>query len=426
MKGVRGAIFIVACLLVAVTISKLEFSLTDVVIITGVSASLALLTLDLPWGGQLYPADALVVCICLIRPGIGAVIGAASIALASNALRYIRWRNLVTPAIRNTAGAAVAVGLWSRLIPHASYGSGYVADWLSMTTLMRWLTSAAAVPPLLLTSLAYFAIASAMDSLMRNRRDFTFGEYWLLNFGRNMHHHLFTILLGAIMAVASRTDIGSAALILFAFPVILTRDALRRSLDLRTSRLDAIKALASSVDARDRHTYDHSSRVARLAAMLAREMGFSESTVEMIEGGALLHDIGKLSIDTEILTKPGPLDDEERKAIRAHPLRSAEVVSRVELLQSSAEIVRHHHERPDGKGYPHGLKGHEIPVGARILNVADAFDAMISDRPYRKGKTVEMALEELRRGSGTEFDPVVVEYLIRLVNDGKLQFLGIG
>ena len=93
MKAVRGAIFIVACLLVAVTISKLEFSLTDVVIITGVAASLALLTLDLPWGGQLYPSDALVVCICLIGPGIGAVMGAASIALASNALRHIRWRN---------------------------------------------------------------------------------------------------------------------------------------------------------------------------------------------------------------------------------------------------------------------------------------------------------------------------------------------
>jgi len=100
------------------------------------------------------------------------------------------------------------------------------------------------------------------------------------------------------------------------------------------------------------------------------------------------------------------------------------VVSRVDLLKESIDIVRHHHERPDGQGYPEGLKGHEIPVGARILNVADAFDAMISDRPYRKRKSVEEALDELQEGAGDEFDPVVVEYLTRLVADKPSEVLG--
>jgi putative nucleotidyltransferase with HDIG domain len=158
--------------------------------------------------------------------------------------------------------------------------------------------------------------------------------------------------------------------------------------------------------------------------MLAREMGFPESTVELIEGGALLHDIGKLSVDIDILSKPGSLDPDEREVIEKHPLTSAEVVSRVDLLKESTEIVRHHHERPDGRGYPEGLKGHEIPVGARILNVADAFDAMISDRPYRKRKSVDEALDELRRGAGDEFDPVVVEYLTRLIATRRDEILG--
>ena len=178
------------------------------------------------------------------------------------------------------------------------------------------------------------------------------------------------------------------------------------------------------MDARDRYTYDHSNRVSRLASMLAREMGFPESMVELIEGGALLDDFGKLSVDIDILSKPGSLDAEERAVIEQHPLNSAEVVSRVDLLKESTEIVRHHHERPDGRGYPGGLKGHEIPVGARILNVADAFDAMISDRPYRKRKSVEEALDELKRGAGDEFDPVVVEYLTRLVAEKREEIVG--
>jgi HD-GYP domain-containing protein (c-di-GMP phosphodiesterase class II) len=156
-------------------------------------------------------------------------------------------------------------------------------------------------------------------------------------------------------------------------------------------------------------------------------MGFPDSTIEMIESGALLHDIGKISLDAEILSKPGPLDAEERLQVRQHPMQSAQVVSRVELFKGAVDIVRHHHERPDGQGYPDGLKADEIPMGARILNVADAFDAMTSDRPYRGKRSIPEALEELKKGSGREFDPVVVEYLMRLLRKkpGEIKSLGI-
>lgn len=249
---------------------------------------------------------------------------------------------------------------------------------------------------------------------MRSPSGFNLRQFWFFNFGRNFHHLIFTLLVGVTVAVAY-LDLGMLAFVLFAFPLLLTRDALKRSLDLRESRLEALRALSSSVDARDRYTYDHSNRVSRLSALIAREMGFSESAVETIESGALLHDIGKLGVDVEILAKPGPLDREERAAIEVHPVKSAEVVSRVELFKGAVDVVKHHHERPDGAGYPGGLKAHEIPVGARILNVADAFDAMTSDRPYRGRRSVADALDELKKGSGSEFDPVVVEYLVKLL-----------
>jgi putative nucleotidyltransferase with HDIG domain len=275
--------------------------------------------------------------------------------------------------------------------------------------------SPGAVPAILIISLAFITVASVVENMLRPNRKYPFGEAWLLNAGRNFHHLIFTAVLGALAAVAYK-DIGMAAFVFFAVPVLLTRDALKRSLDLRSSRFEALKALSSSVDARDKYTSDHSGRVSRLAGLLAREMGFAETVVELIEGGALLHDIGKLSIDTEILSKPGPLDDAERAAIQRHPHHSADVVSRVGLLNDSTDIVRYHHERPDGTGYPARLRGHEIPVGARILNVADAFDAMTSDRPYRRKKTIDEAVKELRDGSGTEFDAVVVEYLSRFLS----------
>ncbi len=424
MKRVsRIVAFVCTCLIMGLLFSRLGFGSRDIVILVAIAALLSLLTLNLPWGGRLFPLDALLISICLLRMDLNVVYLGVIVGLSACLACRARWHSFIAVGARNALGSLVAISLWRQFQPVGQHESLFFGSLQSQTT--GWMTSAAAVPALLLTALAYFIIVSTVDTLARSRREFGFGEFWFLNFGKNLHHHLFTVLLGAIMAIAYNTELASSCFILFAFPVVLTRDALRRSLDLRTSRMEAIKALASSVDARDKHTYDHSSRVARLARMLAREMGFSESTVEMIEGGALLHDIGKLSVDAEILTKPGPLDARERDAIRMHPAISAEVVSRVELLRRSVEIVRHHHERPDGRGYPEGLRGHEIPVGARILNVADAFDAMISDRPYRKGKTVDVVLEELRRGSGTEFDPVVVEYLIRLVNDGKLGWLGI-
>jgi putative nucleotidyltransferase with HDIG domain len=381
--------------------------------IVAVAGALALAAIELPWGGLVLPSDALVLTLILLTPGFGVVVLAFGAALAGAGwVAGLRRPALVGPT-RTAAAAIATVLVWQRLMPAEVLRSGIAGGWV-VDYYRRWLLSGEAMASMAAACGVFFCVGLAADVVLRSQRALGLRQYWLLNFGRNIHHLIFTLLVGAIAAVVY-ADLGAPALALFAFPLLLTRDALMRSLELRTSRLEALRALSSSVDARDRYTFDHSSRVSRLAALLAREMGFAESTVEAVESGALLHDIGKLGVDLEILSKPGPLEGDEMAAIRMHPLRSARVVSQVELFKGAIDIVRHHHERPDGTGYPYGLKAHEIPIGARILNVADAFDAMTSDRPYRKKRDLADAVEELRRGSGTEFDPVVVEYLMKIL-----------
>jgi putative nucleotidyltransferase with HDIG domain len=407
MNTTKAAMFVSGIALLGVVVSRLGFTLVETVVIVALAGLLSALVTRMPWGGFLFPGDALVLCLCFITGSNLVALGAVGAGIASAGLVTGRKWAAVVMSVRNAVAVFAAIALWTFMVPAEAVIS----------------EGRRAIPGLLVVCLAFVMVASILETLMRRRRDGGLGDYWLANFGHNFHHLIFTAILGALLAVAY-SDLGLPALVLFTFPVVLTRDALKRSLDLRASRIEALKALSSSVDARDRYTYDHSNRVSRLAGMLAREMGFTEDMVEAIEGGALLHDIGKLSVDTEILGKPGPLDDDEWAVVREHPQHSADVVSRVELLKRSVSIVKHHHERPDGRGYPAGLKGYEIPVGARILNVADAFDAMISDRPYRQKKSVEQALEELRKGSGSEFDPVVVEYLTRLLHRHKSEFAG--
>jgi putative nucleotidyltransferase with HDIG domain len=418
----RILVFIAGCLLITAAVAYIGFPASHALVIAAVTGLLCLFILELPWGGFLAPSDGILLALCLLAGSIRIAPVGIAIAIAAGAFRKRPGRAILAGALRNVVALFAALGLWRALVPTWMIllnESQAVLISRDSHLLDSWIFSAAALPALLLCSLGYLVMSSFVDSLLRPRREYDFGEYWLLNYGRNLHHHFFTVVLGAIACIVHRAT-GPVAFVVFAFPVLLTRDAFKRGLDLRASRIDAVKALSSSVDARDKYTHDHSNRVSRLACRLAREMGFPETTVEKIEGGALLHDIGKISVDTEVLSKPGPLDDDEMEMIRQHPLNSADIISRLRLLRESAEIVVQHHERPDGRGYPEGLRGHEISVGARILNVADAFDAMTTDRPYRKKRSLDEAIDELSNGSGSEFDPVVVEYLMRMIEDKKV------
>ncbi|MBQ3423797.1 MAG: HD domain-containing protein [Clostridia bacterium] len=183
---------------------------------------------------------------------------------------------------------------------------------------------------------------------------------------------------------------------------------------------DTIIAIAKTVDAKDERTSQHSQRVSQYAVMIARELGFSEEECENLRKAALMHDIGKIAIPDLILNKPSRLTDEEYSVMKSHVTRGAEILHGFTWIDNVVEGARYHHERYDGRGYPDGLKGEEIPLYGRIIGVADAFDAMTANRIYRRQMDFGYVLGEMEKGSGTQFDPKIVEILLRLIDEGKI------
>jgi putative nucleotidyltransferase with HDIG domain len=186
---------------------------------------------------------------------------------------------------------------------------------------------------------------------------------------------------------------------------------------VRKTHLETIAALSRSMEAKDYYTGGHTERVADVAVALARRLGYAGPDLDAIEIGALLHDIGKIGIPERILHKPGPLDDDEWRVMREHPLISEYSLAEVDLDPIVCQIARSSHERIDGGGYPDGLGGDQIPLAARIVLVADAFDALTSDRPYRRGRDVDAAIAELRAHRGTQFCPEVIDALEQLYRE---------
>lgn len=185
----------------------------------------------------------------------------------------------------------------------------------------------------------------------------------------------------------------------------------------RDSFAFTLRALTTLLDAKEEATGQHSQRVQDITELLAKKNGITGKELEDMRQGALLHDIGKIGIPDRILLKPGPLTDEEWKIMRTHAQIGYDIIKTSPDLKDAAEIVGKHHEKWDGTGYPNGLKGEDIPIGARIFTLADAYDAMRSNRPYRKGMSVEDALIEIDKHSGTQFDPRLVEFFSELVNE---------
>jgi len=181
--------------------------------------------------------------------------------------------------------------------------------------------------------------------------------------------------------------------------------------------LATVRALAAAVDAKEPYMRDHSGRVAVFAKATAEKLGLSHDQRTAIEMAAYLHDIGKIGISEQILRKPGPLTEDEMSTMRHHPLIGANILRPVKFPWSIAPVVRHHHEHFDGSGYPAGLRGDEIPLLARVLSVADAYEAMTANRPYRDRLLVDDSIAELRRCAGTDFDPRVVEALIEVLTE---------
>ncbi len=312
---------------------------------------------------------------------------------------------------------------------------GRASDWEPTTILAS--TTAVVFPFLLQNACINLAISLSTGRSFRKVWSEGFGWTALLQISIGM----FGLLLGRFMEMG----MTAAGVVLLGTPLALLRYSYKSFADriqayvhrmeqanrelaglneeLRTTNDELIQTLGSLLDARDRYTYGHSAQVARYAVAIGEKMGLSEEELDSLRQAALLHDIGKVGIPEYILFKPGRLDEQEWRIMQAHAEIGYRITRQIHSLTHVAEIIRQHHEWYGGGGYPRNLKGAEILLPARIIAVADTLDTIISDRPYRKGKPVEVAFQEIRRCAGTQFDPRVVAALEQLLKErGGLWF----
>jgi putative nucleotidyltransferase with HDIG domain len=355
--------------------------------------------MQLPGGGQMTAGTMVdLPLLLLVGPFWTAAIDVAVTILVQGVLRR-------RPAVRVLHNAAIYV-----LGAFAAAGVYELAG--GRIGLVRFPHSAGALAA---CGLTFFLVNSACVSLAIGLTEGPSPwRIWQRNFQNGILHHLSFVALGTLTAVVWSTS-GAWGLVLVALPVLVSRYAFQISVELKSDLKDFVRTLTEVLEEVDPYTRHHSVRVSLYSVRLARGLRRPEREVEEIEYAALVHDLGKIGPQHQfILQKPGSLTQEEQRTLRAHPSAGAEIVAKVRTLKRVAEIVRSHHERPDGMGYPYGLRSEDVPIGSRILNVADAFDAMTSDRPYRRALPAEAALRELERGAGTQFDEGVVRCLLRM------------
>lgn len=262
---------------------------------------------------------------------------------------------------------------------------------------------------------AYFALnTTSVTAVVALSDEIRFDAAWRRIAGPSLLYDVFSSALGPILAYMY-TLFQVPGMVLLALPIFFVRHIYQAYIELEQVNRDLLELMVKTIEARDPYTSGHSVRVAQVAGQLARERGLGGRAVEQITTAALLHDVGKIHEDfAPLLRKEAKLDATEKALMQTHPSRSAELVCTISAFQGPVEqAVRHHHENYDGTGYPLGLAGETIPIGARIIMIADTMDAMTTDRPYRRALSFERVIEELRKFAGQQFDPALVELVVR-------------
>ena len=208
---------------------------------------------------------------------------------------------------------------------------------------------------------------------------------------------------------------------LFSNQVAIALDNARLYEEIRETFFATAEALAEAIEKRDPYTGGHTKRVVNYCLVAAKYMNLTPEELEILKLSAILHDVGKIGVEDRILRKPGNLDDEEAKIMKMHPLLGAEIMRHIRQLKDLIPGMLHHHERPDGKGYPEGLKGMDIPIVARIISAADTYDAMTTNRPYRKGLSHQTAIDEIKKEAGAQFDKEVAEAFVKAFEAGEIE-----
>jgi len=324
---------------------------------------------------------------------------------------FLIWKKQAIKGVFNISQHTLA-GSLGGLAFYLTGGTSAAVNGLEMTpdVSFSWL-------PLLAFGLIYLGVNHLMVArvvALATNTDFL--TVWRQIVGKGGSNLFYDMLVSpvAIAIALMGMHLGVGGLIMAGLPLLAIRNAHLGQFRLRQANQDLLSALVKAIETRDPYTSGHSLRVANLAKLVAEGLGLSQRAIEDIEQSALLHDIGKIDARyVEILGKPSELSDEERAIIESHVTKGVELL---ETMSSVSDVViknvLHHHERWDGRGYPFGLAGHDVPLGARVINVCDAVDAMLSDRPYRKALSLEIVRDELATFSGIQFDPEVVKVLI--------------
>lgn len=297
-------------------------------------------------------------------------------------------------------------------------------SWFCAGTVYEWIGGGLSVLAVTGAALVFFLVAFVLSGLAINeRRQGTLGEFWAelrQNLAQVRVQVLMLAPLGALLALFVTHEPLAAVLLIV--PIYMMHVALDARYKLVREAQNTIQAMAQYLDERDHYTAGHSQRVSGYAAQVARELSLSSSEVDRVRRAGLIHDIGKIDIPDAVLRKPGALTQDERAIMRTHTDRAAELGKKLVALKQDLPFYEaaYHHETYDGLGSVFGLKGEQIPLLARILAVVDAYDAMTSDRPYRKGMCTDEAVDRLVRSRGSQHDPRVVDAFVRAYRSGAI------
>jgi HD-GYP domain-containing protein (c-di-GMP phosphodiesterase class II) len=334
----------------------------------------------------------------------GAGVGAWVAALGTISIKEVKGEISIEKTLFNRAQLAICAGIAGLVY----VGLGGVPGSIQLPQ---------GIIPMIASSAVYMLLnISIMVGVMALAQGISPLGMWMVNFRWLTMNYLMLAPLGVLISNVY-LNIGLIGVLAFMLPLFLARHSFQRYIDMQDVYLSTVTALATSIDAKDPYTKGHSDRVNQYTLKMARQLKLPEDQLDMLQYMSLLHDIGKIGIKDSVLNKPGKLTEEEFDEIKKHPEVGYRIISEIKYLSKSAEVVRHHHERYNGMGYPSGLIGEKIPLGSRIISVADAYDAMTTERPYKKAMTHEEALLELNRCSGTQFDPRVVKAFIEVFGD---------
>ncbi|MGW9248962.1 HD-GYP domain-containing protein [Streptomyces badius] len=338
----------------------------------------------------------------LLPPSAAALV-AASVSLAGRVEQPPYTARRIWRAAQRALTCAAASWTYAALDGPATVGGGGAAPDFPRALLPA--CAAAVAFSLVLTALDGIVLAAAERRPVHR----TVGELLPLALGPHLVH----ALTGLMTAVLWRSPYGPLSALLVLLPMYLSCWVFAQYHREQSAHRATIRALVHAVDIKDTYTRGHSERVGRASVLIARELGMDDRRVEGLRFAGILHDIGKLGVPTRVLRKDGPLTPEERRIMELHPEYGHEIVRGIGFLDEARDAILHHHERLDGSGYPYGLSGSRIPEFARVVAVADAFDAMTSTRSYRRARPVSAALAELKRCAGSQFDPRMVGALDR-------------